>query len=66
MPQSTHDRAAELHSLAEHAHAAAVASHNKVDKLTSHERSKVADEHSTTKHKHVDEVAPEITKQDKA
>jgi hypothetical protein len=66
MPQSTHDRAAELHGLAEHTHAAAVVSHDKADHLTSHELSKVADERSTTKGKHDDEVAAEVAEPDKA
>jgi hypothetical protein len=46
MPQSTHDRIAELHSLAEHAHAAAAVAHGKADHLTAHELSKKALEHS--------------------
>jgi hypothetical protein len=46
MPQSTHDRTAELHNLAEHAHAAAAAAHNKADHLTAHELTKRALEHS--------------------
>jgi hypothetical protein len=46
MPQSSHDRTAELHSLAEHAHAAAAAAHGKGDHLTAHELSKKALEHS--------------------
>ena len=46
MPQSTHDRIAELHSLAEHAHAAAAVAHGKADHLTAHELSKKALEYS--------------------
>ena len=46
MPQSTHDRAAELHNLAAHAHEAAAAAHAKGDHLTAHELSKQALEHS--------------------
>ena len=46
MPQSTHDRTAELHNLAEHAHAAAAAAHNKADHLTAHELTKKALEHT--------------------
>ncbi len=65
MPQSTHDRIAELHGLAEHTHAAAVASHDKADHLTSHELSKAADEHSATKRKHDEEVVVEVEKLDK-
>jgi hypothetical protein len=37
MPQSTHDRAAELHNIAAHAHEAAAAAHAKGDHLTAHE-----------------------------
>ena len=46
MPQSTHDRAAELHNLAAHAHAAAATAHGKGDHLTAHELTKQAHEHS--------------------
>ena len=46
MPQSTHNRAAELHNLATHAHDAAAAAHNKGDHLTAHELSKRALEYS--------------------
>ena len=46
MPQSTHDRAAELHNTAEHAHASAAAAHAKGDHLTAHELSKKALEYS--------------------
>ena len=46
MPQSAHDRTAELHSLAEHAHAAAAVAHGKADRLTAHELTKKALEHS--------------------
>ena len=46
MPQSTHDRIAALHSLAEHAHAAAAVAHGKADHLTAHELTKRALEHS--------------------
>jgi hypothetical protein len=46
MPQSTHDRAAELHNLAIHAHEAAAVAHGKGDHLTAHELSKQALEHS--------------------
>src|ERR1035438_6762659 len=46
MPQSTHDRAAELHNLAAHAHTAAAVAHGKGDHLTAHELSKQAQEHS--------------------
>jgi len=53
MPQSTHDRAAELHNLASHAHAAAAAAHGKGDHLTAHELTKRAYEHSISAHKYV-------------
>ena len=46
MPQSLHDRAAELHNLAAHAHQAAAASHGK-GSLTAHELSRKAHEHSS-------------------
>lgn len=44
MPQSTHDRAAELHNLAAHAHTAAA--HGKGDYPTAHELTKQFHEHS--------------------
>jgi len=56
MPQSTHDRAAELHNLAAHAHAAAAAAHGKGDHLTAHELSKQAHEHSMSAHKLAEEL----------
>jgi hypothetical protein len=59
MPQSTHDRIAELHNLASHAHAAAATAHGKGDHLTAHELSTKAHEHSTNAHKLSEEsVAP--------
>lgn len=59
MPQSTHDRAAELHNLAEHAHGAAAAAHAKGDHLTAHELSKKALEYSTNAHKHSQQLVEE-------
>ena len=56
MPQSTHDRAAELHNLAAHAHAAAATAHGKGDHLTAHELSKQAYEHSMNVNKLVEEL----------
>ncbi len=46
MPQSTHDRIAELHNLAAHSHSAAAVAHGKGDHLTAHELSRQAHEHS--------------------
>jgi hypothetical protein len=57
MPQSTHDRAAELHNLAAHAHAAAAVAHGKGDHLNAHELSKQAHEHSMNVHKLAEELA---------
>jgi hypothetical protein len=65
MPQSTHDQAAELHNLAAHAHAAAVA-HGKGDHLTAHELSKQALEHSMNAHKLAEQLAPKAAKSSKA
>ena len=45
MPQSIHDRAAELHNLAAHAHSAAAASHGQ-GSPTAHELSRQAHEYS--------------------
>jgi hypothetical protein len=57
MPQSTHDRIAELHNLAAHAHTAAAVSHGKGDHLTAHELSRQAHEHSLNVHRLVEELA---------
>jgi hypothetical protein len=51
MPQSTHNRIAELHNMAEHAHAAAAVAHEKGDHLTAHELTKKALEHSIDAHR---------------
>jgi hypothetical protein len=59
MPQSTHDRTAELHNLAEHAHAAAAVAHGKGDHLTAHELSKKALEHSMNAYRHSEEKVEE-------
>ena len=50
MPQSSHDRAAELHNLAAHAHQAAATAHGKGDHLSAHELSRQAEEHSRKAH----------------
>ena len=57
MPQSTHDRVAELHNLAAHAHSAAATAHGKGDHLTAHELSMQAHEHSVNAHKLSEELA---------
>jgi hypothetical protein len=57
MPQSTHDRVAELHNLAGHAHFAAAVAHGKGDHLTAHELSVQAHEHSTNARKLSEELA---------
>ena len=59
MPQSAHNRAAELHNLAAHAHAAAAAAHGKGDFLTAHELTKQAHEHSTLAHRVSEEIGRE-------
>ena len=46
MSQRTHERAAELHNLAAHAHTAAAVAHDKGDRLSAHELSTLAHEHS--------------------
>jgi hypothetical protein len=65
MPQSAHDRAAELHNLAAHAHAAATA-HGKGDHLTAHELSKQAHEHSMNAHKLAEELGTKAASPSKA
>ena len=42
----SHQKAAEMHQIAAHAHIAAMAQHGKGDHLTGHEFSKLAMEHS--------------------
>lgn len=57
MPQSPHNRLAELHNLAAHAHAAAAVSHGKGDHLTAHELTKQAHEHTMNVSKLAEELA---------
>ena len=59
MPQSTHDRAAELHNLAAHALVSAAAAHGKADHLTAHELSKNAHELSVSAHRYSERMAEE-------
>ena len=65
MPQSTHNRSAEIHNLAKHTHDAAAA-HDKADHLTPHELNKQADEHSRKTHERDEALAAEVTKRNKA
>jgi hypothetical protein len=65
MPQSTHDRAAELHNLAAHAHTSAATAHGKGDHLTAHELSKQTHEYSTNARKHSEELASDTAKTSK-
>ena len=51
MTQSPHNRVAELHNLAAHAHAAAAVALNKADRLSAHELTKQAHELSMNAHK---------------
>jgi hypothetical protein len=64
MPQSTHNRAAELHNLAEHIHDAA--GHDKADHLTPHELTKQADEHSKNAAERDEVLAARAAKRNKA
>jgi hypothetical protein len=66
MPQSPHNRVAELHNLAAHAHTAAAAAHGGGDHLTGHELSKQAFEHSMNAHKLSEELANKVAKSGKA
>ena len=66
MPQSPHNRLAELHNLAAHAHAAAGVAHSKGDHLTGHELSRQAHEHSMNVHKLAEELAAKDAKPGKA
>jgi hypothetical protein len=62
MPQSTHDRATELHSIPEHTDASAAASHGEADHLTPHEISRRAHEHSGTKRKNYKKQVAKVPK----
>jgi hypothetical protein len=66
MPQSSHDRLAELHNLAAHAHAAAAVAHGKGDHLTAHELTKQAQEHSRNIQKLTEELANKAPSSSKA
>jgi len=66
MPQSPHDRVAELHNLAAHAHTAAAAAHGKGDHLTAHELSEQAHEHSMNAYKLAKELMPPTARSKKA
>ena len=50
MPYDSHQRAAEFHELAAHAHRVAMAHPDKEDHLTAHELTKQAMEHSRKAH----------------
>jgi hypothetical protein len=50
MPTDSHQRAAEFHDLAAHAHRVAATGHDKGDHQTGHELSKQAMEHSAKAH----------------
>jgi hypothetical protein len=64
MPQSPHNRIAELHNLAIHAHQAAAVAHGHGDHLTAHELSKRALEHSMNAYGHAEKLV-ELEKVDK-
>jgi hypothetical protein len=66
MPQSPHNRIAELHNLAAHAHSAAAVAHGKGDHLSAHDLSKQALEHSMNAHKLSDELTKKAAKSGKA
>jgi hypothetical protein len=64
MPQSTHNRSAELHNLAEHDHDAAA--RDKSDHLSPHELTKQAEEHSEKTRKRDEGLAAKAAKRNKA
>jgi hypothetical protein len=66
MPQSPHDRIAELHNQAAHAHASAATAHGKGDHLTAHELSKKALEHSVNANWHSEQLTQEAEPAGKA
>ncbi len=66
MPQSSHNRLAELHNLAAHAHSAAAVAYGKGDHLTAHELSQQAHERSRNALKLAEELAREARRPDKS
>jgi len=66
MPQSSHNRVAELHNLAAHAHTAAAVAHGKGDHLTGHELSQQAHEHSMNALKLAEELVREAGRSGKS
>jgi hypothetical protein len=60
MSHISHNRVAELHNLASHAHTAAAVAHGKGDHLTAHELTKQAHEHSMNAHKASEELIKEL------
>ena len=56
MPQSPHDRIAELHNLAGHTHFAAAVAHRKKDYATGRELSQKAHEYSADAHRQSEEM----------
>jgi hypothetical protein len=56
MPQSPHDRIAELHNLAGHTHFAAAVAHRKKDHAAGHELSQKANEYSADAHRQSEEI----------
>jgi len=64
MPQSTHNRLAEIHNLAEHTHD--VGAHDKADHLTSHELTKQAEEHSRKTQQRDEVPAAKVAKRNRA
>jgi hypothetical protein len=62
MPQSPHNRAAELHNLAAHAHTAAAVAHGKGDHLAAHELSREAHENSVNALKFAATLVNGVTK----
>jgi hypothetical protein len=66
MTQSPHDRVAELHNLASHAHTAAAVAHGKGDHLAAHELTRKAHEHSLNAFNHLTELASDALSSSKA
>ena len=66
MPESAHNRVAELHNLAAHAHTAAAVAHGKGDHLSAHELSRQAREHSMNAHNLSEELVTKVAKSRKA
>jgi hypothetical protein len=66
LPNNSHQRAAEFHDLASHAHRAAAVHHGKEDHQTAHEHSKAALEYSNKAHQQSEQAVKKSANQPRA